>query len=281
MYQVNFIKKIREIGNSGELSSIAVIDTGTNSHPDLVDNMNLQGCAVFGSSNPDVKILNQNSDHGAKVTSVICATNNKFKLGVANKSKYIPIRVRNEDGLLAEKILLALDYASTLPIDLINISVICPSTAYRQDLDKIIERLYQKNIPVICAAGNAGSKCSCYPACNKYSFSVGSANIETMKIASYSNWGYCVDFLVPMEEYITTKNEDSYKVSHGTSYGCAILSGVISIIITQLKIKGLPIDIEYIRSIIIDSCINTKNLEGLSKHGVICPEKLVFNILKI
>ena len=34
MYQVNLTKKLRKI-NLGELSTIAVIDTGTNNHPDL------------------------------------------------------------------------------------------------------------------------------------------------------------------------------------------------------------------------------------------------------
>jgi hypothetical protein len=152
---------------------------------------------------------------------------------------------------------------------------------YIQELNDVIYKLYLKNIPIVCASGNSSEKVTHCLGVNNLTLCVGAGNIENLTIAKYSSWGENVAFLAPYENYLTISRENYYRLSSGTSYSSSFISGIISVIITELKTKNIKYKIEDIITILTSSCVATKDLEGKSKYGIICPEKLYNNLLKI
>jgi hypothetical protein len=286
MYQVNLTKKLRKI-NLGELSTIAVIDTGTNNHPDLKKNLKLELARVFNSEGKEIgseKIFNSNTDHGAKVTSVICGASGGKKLGAAIDSKYVPLRIighyLSKNSSVEKAMLAALNYCASLNIDCINISVAIGRKKFFTSLLRSLEELYAKNIPIICAAGNDGAKSVNLLALNNKTISVGCTTQE-LNIAEYSGRGAGIDFLIPVDKFITISGIDSYKISMGTSYASALMTGIISIIITEFKLKNINYSVDTIRTLLINSCVKPQKLSGMSSCGVICENKLCSNIRNI
>ena len=116
------------------------------------------------------------------------------------------------------------------------IVVLAHSGSHSQAINEAIQKLNQKNVIVITAAGNNGNNaCHNTPANSQHTITVGSTD-RNDKIAETSNYGPCVDLFAPGENIIAASNEcDSCtEVTSGSTLSAAITAGVVAVYSSQL-----------------------------------------------
>lgn len=230
------------LGLSGKGVTVAVIDSGVNAHPDIVDNL-LPG---YNYSLTDEEIAADpgavyttydKHRHGTMVAGLIAANGNHYR-GIAYEAKIVPIKCfRDSDGKadiddLAQAMIDAVDIYNC---DIINMS--CGVNIDYTSLRIAASYVASKGVPIIAAAGNSGSASSvtdacCYPASIDSVVSV--ANIQkddTLKSSSQKN--DMVDVAAP-GTYIyglEANNSSGYCYNSGTSFACPITSGVAALML--------------------------------------------------
>ena len=218
----------------GEGVTVAVIDTGCDlDHPDLKDSL-VDGYNFIGRNKAPV----DDNGHGSHVAGTIAATNNrKGIVGVAPKSKIMPIKSLGKDGTgdlksICEGILFAADNGA----DIITMSLGTPvgSMYMRQAINYAVD----KGCVFFCAAGNSGQKSELmYPAKYTDTISVGSIS-KDLKISRFScSTGSELDFLAPGEDVISCVPDDSYAVMSGTSMANPFAAGCAALLLSYKKRK--------------------------------------------
>lgn len=218
----------------GEGVTVAVIDTGCDlDHPDLKDSL-VDGYNFIGRNKAPV----DDNGHGSHVAGTIAAENNrKGIVGVAPKSKIMPIKSLGKDGTgdlrsICEGILFAADNGA----DIITMSLGTPvgSMYMRQAINYAVD----KGCVFFCAAGNSGQKSELmYPAKYTDTISVGSIS-KDLKISRFScSTGSELDFLAPGEDVISCVPDDSYAVMSGTSMANPFAAGCAALLLSYKKRK--------------------------------------------
>lgn len=254
--------------NKGANVNIMVCDTGITEHEDLNENI-LWNKAKSFVDGEDVK---DTQGHGTAVAGVIAAKDSGYGIiGVAPRSKIIPVKVLSNSGLLKTPNALenALEYAKNIKPDIINMSLGGPSPQSNHFCN-LIKELYSLNIPIVCAMGNSGDKYSCFPA--QYLETIGVTSYKKDRnISDFSSRSDDADFAFPGENILTTSLNNKYFIVNGTSFAAPFLSGVIAIIIAEYKKQNKPYTIKDIKNILIQS---SKDYGPVGKdkyygHGII------------
>ena len=175
-------------------------------------------------------------EHGTAMAGIIAAkpSNDSGVLGI-NPQCIIRSMDVTPCGLemSIDRIILAIKYAIDWKVDVINISVALEED--NEELHKIIQKAYSKNITIVSAGGNYTGEQKIYPAAYEEVISVGSIDKKGNKI--YDNDNY--DILAPGNNIVTTyssmESDDEYKSIDGTSASTAIVSGLISLIYQNLN----------------------------------------------
>ncbi len=212
--------------SQGESIKIAVIDTGCDlDHDDLKINI-LQG-KNFVDPNKDPY---DDNGHGTHVCGTISAANNLLGIvGVAPKSKIVPIKALNGDGNGSnETIADALIWAVNQKCDFITMSLGSPYDA--SSVRYAVEYATKNNVVIFCAAGNSGSDHDVmYPAKYKETIAIGSVDTKLNR-SNFSCAGESLDFLSPGENIIGCFPDNNYAIMSGTSManpfavGCAAIA---------------------------------------------------------
>jgi subtilisin family serine protease len=236
--------------NKGANVTIMVCDTGITEHEDLNENI-LWNKAKSFVDDEDIKDV---QGHGTAVAGVISAKDSGYGIiGVAPRSKIIPVKVLSNSGLLKTPNALehALEYAKNIKPDIINMSLGGPRPQ-SSNFHNLIKELYSLNIPVVCAMGNSGYKYSCYPA--EYLETIGVTSYrKDRNISDFSSRSNNADFAFPGENILTTSLNNKYSIVNGTSFAAPFLSGILAIIIAEYKKQNKPYTIENIKNILIQS----------------------------
>lgn len=100
-------------------------------------------------------------------------------------------------------------------------------------LDDLIQDLYAAGFVVVAAAGNAGSStaaCTNSPARAAYALSVGATQTNDY-VASYSNYGTCVDINAPGSSVVGASSANDYALVSlsGTSGSSPVVAGVAAV----------------------------------------------------
>lgn len=203
--------------------TVAVLDTGITSHPDLDDNIvpgydaisytSISNDGDGRDSDPsdpgDWYQGNDSSWHGTHVAGTIAAVsdNNQGIAGVGyNLLKVMPVRVLGQGGGYTSDIAWGIDWVTNdggqRRADVINMSLggggSCSPSGYYQ---QAINRAYNAGITVVVAAGNSNSDASNYsPASCDNVISVAALSREGTR-AYYSNYGSVVDIAAPGGDY--------------------------------------------------------------------------------
>jgi subtilisin family serine protease len=82
-------------------------------------------------------------------------------------------------------------------------------------------------IPVIASGNNNFDACYSSPSASFNGIKVGSTDSNDVR-AEFSNYGECVDIYAPGMNIYSTFLNNEYKILHGTSMSCGIVSGFIS-----------------------------------------------------
>lgn len=224
---INWDAESRENGLSGDGILIAVIDTAIDiEHPDLVGK-NIEQIVV-----DDVNDINS-FEHGTAVAGILCAypKTNEGVLGIATNANILSIVISSNTEADIESLIRGIEYAISKKADIINISagVITEFPA----LQNVINDAFDAGIIIVAASGNDLAGGSLYPAKYDNVISVGSFDFNGQPLyGSDSN-----SVLLPGGNIVTTYSSiyepKKYVSFSGTSMSCAMLSGVIALILEQ------------------------------------------------
>lgn len=256
-------------GNTaGEGVVVAVIDTGVDyNHEDLQDNIWTNSAEVIGQKGTDddnngyvddvhgINLIDPNETpmddhgHGTHVAGIIAMENNNVGgVGIAYKSKIMPIKAGGSDGTFnSTDIAKAIVYAYKNGADVINMSF--GSYAHSALIENALQDAFNSCV-LVAAAGNDGiptADCplggqNMYPA--SYSYVIGvMAYDENNKFASFSNWDYVpnanaeYEVVAPGVSVYSTLPNGRYASWNGTSMAAPMVSAEAAILRSSLKDK--------------------------------------------
>jgi major intracellular serine protease len=259
--------------SQGEGIKIAVIDTGCDLyHPDLKDNL-IQGKNFISKTDP----IDDNG-HGTHVSGTIAAQNNSTGIvGVAPKSKIIPIKALNSEGNGNNSIIAkAIVWAANNNANFITMSLGSPYDS--SEIKSAINHANKKGCVVFCAAGNSGPDTEImYPARYNNTIAIGSIG-QQLNRSQFTCAGEELDFLSPGENILSCMPNNNYAIMSGTSManpfavGCAALAASYA---KKIKNNSLKTYLDYINLFKLNTLklkdkkfINQKKYEG---YGIIQP----------
>lgn len=262
-----------DYGNTaGEGTVVAVIDTGVDyNHEDLQDNIWTNSAEVSGTTGADddnngyvddvhgINLIDPNETpmddhgHGTHVAGIIAMENNNVGgVGIAYKSKIMPIKAGGSDGTFnSTDIAKGIEYAYKNGADVINMSF--GSSAHSALIENALQDAFNSCV-LVAAAGNESAptadappmfsnKVNMYPAAYSYVIGV-MAYDEDNKFASFSNWDYIpnanaeYEVVAPGVNIYSTLPNGRYATWNGTSMAAPMVSAEAAILRSSLKDKS-------------------------------------------
>ena len=257
-------------GNTaGEGVVVAVIDTGVDyNHEDLQDNIWTNSAEVSGQKGTDddnngyvddvhgINLIDPNETpmddhgHGTHVAGIIAMENNNVGgVGIAYKSKIMPIKAGGADGTFySSDIAKGIEYAYKNGADVINMSF--GSSAHSALIENALQDAFGSCV-LVAAAGNESTPTedcplggrNMYPA--SYSYVIGvMAYDEANSFASFSNWDYKpnanaeYEVVAPGVSVYSTLPNGRYASWNGTSMAAPMVSAEAAILRSSLKDKS-------------------------------------------
>lgn len=217
-------------GYKGEGITIAVIDSGCSSHPDLKNNI-IGGKNFTQEDDGNTDIFEDYKGHGTHVAGTIAG--NGHILGVAPNSKLLILKVldKNGNGNMLN-VVSAINYAIQQKVDIISMSLGCPIDM--PQLKSAVDKALSKGILVVCACGNSGDNLAytCeidYPAYYNEVISVGAID-NTRVNAKFSNSNKEIDLVAPGVNIISTGLNNGYASLDGTSMATPHVTGALALL---------------------------------------------------
>lgn len=208
--------------------TVAVIDTGINRSNTL-----FQGRTILSAS---YNFFDNNSNitdvygHGTHVAGIIADA-------TPANVQFLILRVTNKEGLSSLlTIKLALQYAVSQDADVMNLSMgfIDEQAESYNYLDSIIDKAYERGIPLCTAAGNGWTGQGpgvdvryCYPACSDKTITVSAIDVDGVR-GSYANYGSGIDFCAPGTSITSADWKGTTKVMSGTSMATPHITAAIA-----------------------------------------------------
>lgn len=259
-----------DYGNTaGEGTVVAVIDTGVDyNHEDLQDNIWTNSAEVSGTTGADddnngyvddvhgINLIDPNETpmddhgHGTHVAGIIAMENNNVGgVGIAYKSKIMPIKAGGSDGTFnSTDIAKAIVYAYKNGADVINMSF--GSSAHSALIENALQDAFGSCVLVAAAGNKSVPTADCplggrnmYPA--SYSYVIGvMAYDEANSFASFSNWDYKpnanaeYEVVAPGVSVYSTLPNGRYASWNGTSMAAPMVSAEAAILRSSLKDKS-------------------------------------------
>lgn len=190
----------------------------------------------FLSSNPSSSDSIDQHGHGTHLAGIIAGQSKKSGdvRGLNKLTQIIPIKIFDQNGsgnqLDAAR---SIYYATGLNVDIINCS--WGFTQYNSILKKAIDYAIKKGVIIVAASGNGGNEMALYPAAFDGVISIGSITLKGKK-SDFSNYGKNVDFFMYGEDIYSLLPNESEGYLSGTSQSTAIMTGIISTILSN----GIP-----------------------------------------
>lgn len=259
-----------DYGNTaGEGTVVAVIDTGVDyNHEDLQDNIWTNSAEVSGTTGADddnngyvddvhgINLIDPNETpmddhgHGTHVAGIIAMENNNVGgVGIAYKSKIMPIKAGGADGTFySSDIAKGIEYAYKNGADVINMSF--GSSAHSALIENALQDAFGSCVLVAAAGNESTPTADCplggrnmYPA--SYSYVIGvMAYDEANSFASFSNWDYKpnanaeYEVVAPGVSVYSTLPNGRYASWNGTSMAAPMVSAEAAILRSSLKDKS-------------------------------------------
>lgn len=259
-----------DYGNTaGEGTVVAVIDTGVDyNHEDLQDNIWTNSAEVSGTTGADddnngyvddvhgINLIDPNETpmddhgHGTHVAGIIAMENNNVGgVGIAYKSKIMPIKAGGADGTFySSDIAKGIEYSYKNGADVINMSF--GSSAHSALIENALQDAFGSCVLVAAAGNESTPTADCplggrnmYPA--SYSYVIGvMAYDEANSFASFSNWDYKpnanaeYEVVAPGVSVYSTLPNGRYATWNGTSMAASMVSAEAAILRSSLKDKS-------------------------------------------
>ncbi len=233
-YGVDMIKakSIWTEAKKGEGIKIAVIDSGCDINHDSIKD-NIIGVRNFTDEDrKNQNIVIDRVGHGTHVIGTIAAKGqNNTVVGVApNVGIYVLKAIDRTGSGKLSWVVNAINYAVKLKVDIISMSL--GMSQSNDKLERAIKEAINKDILVVCAAGNDGDGNSesfeySYPAAYPDVISVGAVDKNGVP-ASFSNSNLAIDLLAPGVNILSTFPNNQFAILSGTviSVGAVDKNGV-------------------------------------------------------
>ncbi len=234
--------------------TIAIIDTGIDiNHPDLKNQFWQNTPEVNGFTgidddnngkiddkygwnfNAESTQINDVYGHGTHVSGIAAAqVNNGIGVaGIAFNCKIMSLKtnVNDSDSFYVEDLIAALNYATEMQVDVINMSL--GGSGQSPLFNEAIEDAYDAGIVVVVAAGNEHvdiENADISPAIHPDVITVAAADSTGEVDSRYSNYGDAVDILAPGTSIYSTYPPSSYQTLTGTSMATPIVTGVVALL---------------------------------------------------
>lgn len=235
-YGVDMIKakSIWSKSKRGEGIKIAVIDSGCDINHDSIKD-NIIGVRNFTDEDrKNQNIVIDRVGHGTHVIGIIAAKGqNNTVVGVAPDVGIYVLKAidRTGSGKLSW-VVNAINYAVKLKVDIISMSL--GMSQSNNKLERAIKEAINKDILVVCAAGNDGDGNSesfeySYPAAYTDVISVGAIDKNGVP-ASFSNSNLAIDLLAPGVNILSTFPNNQFAILSGTSMAAPHVSGSLALL---------------------------------------------------
>jgi subtilisin len=221
------------------------------------------------------------NSHGTHISGSICASSKEYIIGIAPKSKVIPIKVLDDYGIGEMKnITKGIRYGIERKVDIMCLAIGC-NKPYGP-LRKAIKEACKQGIPLFCAGGNIRKEIeSLYPA--RYPETIAIAALgRDFKRADFSNTGkQNIDFLAPGVDILSTTTRGGYSILSGSSTAVPFAVGAASLLLSAKRKYKLNIRLETVedyRRSFREHGVDISKYKGtqvFAGHGIIQPEKLV------
>lgn len=264
--------------STGKGVTVAVIDSGIdNRHEDLKTGIVYSDTTIpeseYGTGKRFDAAYQGPEDyfgHGTHVAGIIGARNNGIGCtGIAPDCNLISVKALEKQGTtgkgktswVASAIRLAIEQGA----DIINLSL-GGSSVKNEMLYTVIKEAWQKNIPVICAAGNiSGKQMIFYP--GAYDETIAVSALKQMGdsvtfASSYSNYGDWIDISAPGSSIISTI-PGGYGTKTGTSMACPVVAGGVALLLE----KKSDLSVEEISSFIYSSATDLGDAGKDDQYG--------------
>ncbi|RWS01314.1 proteinase T-like protein, partial [Dinothrombium tinctorium] len=216
---------------------ICVIDTGVR-----ITHEEVKGRAEWGKNFVCTEKREDLNGHGTAVSSVAMGKT----AGVAKEANVIAVKVldqfgRGSYGTVIKGINYCVDQAKSKKV-IINMSLGGPKS---KTVDMAVEEAYNKNIPIIVAAGNEYENVeNVSPARANGAFAVAACN-RNNSFAKYSNYGEKIKIIAPGTNVYCAhaKSNTAMTALSGTSLAAPVVSGIFAQLISsqsdQIKVDKL------------------------------------------
>lgn len=235
-YGVDMIKakSIWPEAKKGEGIKIAVIDSGCDINHDSIKD-NIIGVRNFTDEDrKNQNIVIDRVGHGTHVIGTIAAKGqNNTVVGVApNVGIYVLKAIDRTGSGKLSWVVNAINYAVKLKVDIISMSL--GMSQSNDKLERAIKEAINKDILVVCAAGNDGDGNSesfeySYPAAYPDVISVGAVDKNGVP-ASFSNSNLAIDLLAPGVNILSTFPNNQFAILSGTSMAAPHVSGSLALL---------------------------------------------------
>ncbi|MEK6960416.1 MAG: S8 family serine peptidase [Nanoarchaeota archaeon] len=209
--------------------TIAVIDEGIYSNPDISLNIIRDKSYNFLANNRNTNPMMRSDTHGTHVAGVIVSQvgNGRGIAGICPKCKIINMLVLSgEDGTDSRTIMNAVLLAVGNGAKIVTMSL---GGTYKSDYEEyIFKTLSDRGIIFLAAAGNDGTVEKNYPAAYTGVIAVGATD-NTDRIASFSNYGDWVNIYAPGDLIVSDCGTSSYCFKSGTSMATPMVAGVVGL----------------------------------------------------
>ncbi len=238
----------------GSNINIAIIDSGIAEHSDI----NFKKIIYFKDFTSNIDRAYDDNGHGTFVAGIIGADGN-IK-GIAPKANLIILKVLDMFGNTDRDTLLSslrwiYDNFQSYKIKVVNISIgVIPYLSYKDDsLCKLIKKINDKGIVIVCSAGNIEDTNSVLsPGISPDVITVGSCknnrtyDIDDDVIASFSAHSevfksFIKPDLVTLGVDILSldyRSKNAYITHSGTSFSCAIVTGIAALLCEKYPSKS-------------------------------------------
>lgn len=244
-----------------------VLDSGV-----MIDHPEFQGRAFKGKDFTKEGFGDTNG-HGTHVSGIIGSKS----YGVSKNVNIVEIKALDKSGAGSlSTIIAAIEFAvnhrkiSGKP-GVANLSLGATKNAV---LNRAVDAAFDTGLVMVVAAGNSNiNACTTSPASASSAITVGAIDDKTDGLATFSNWGECVDVFASgtFVESVNTKDHRYPQVLSGTSMSAPIVTGLVS----NLLSKGIsPFDVK-------DHIIEMASKHKINKASMFLrrktPNRIVYN----
>ena len=247
---------------AGSGVKVFVVDTGIRSSVTDLSGRVTSGCTSVGLSTCIPGNTEDDNGHGTHVSGTIAGS----VYGVAKNASLVAVKVLNANGSgLTSGVIAGLDWVGTQYTSgskaVVNMSL---GGGASTALDAAVGRLITKGITVAVAAGNSSTDaCKSSPSRVTAALTVG-ATTNTDSIASYSNYGKCVDIFAPGTNITSDWNNGGTNTISGTSMATPHVAGVAALLLGKGNYQTPAAIAQAITSTSVSKVVLPKSLQSTS-----------------